>query len=201
VQGDHADDEDDEDDAMEAAAAASPATALAERTLARAKRQLASAKAIALPGVKLSPLRDAEARKAIASAQRAGTALTGFEPFGRDATRTACVVTARGGFELCASWESQACFGSSFLEILTGPRDEAERAATISSVHALCDRLTTDGIVSTFCLSAADDADLAMVYLSTGFRRSGVLAQHLQVGDARKDAIVWSRKLGANAES
>jgi hypothetical protein len=54
--------------------------------------------------------------------------------------------------------------------------------------------------VSTFCLSPADDVYLATVYLSTGFRRSGVLAKHIVVKGERRDAIVWSKKLGAQAD-
>jgi hypothetical protein len=187
--------EDDDDDVVEEAPA-SPAVALAERTLARARRQMKSAGA-PLPAVKIAPAREPDVRRAVAAAHRTGRALTGFEPFGRDAQRTAYVITARSGFELHASWESQACFGNSFLEILTGPRTEAERLATIASVRALCDRLAAEDIFATFCLSPADDAELATVYLSAGFRRSGVLAKHVRVGGERKDAIVWSKKLGA----
>ncbi len=168
--------------------------------MARARRQLKGA-APALPAIKLAPAREADVKRALAAAQRHGRALTGFEAFGRDVERAAYLLTARGGFELFASWESQACFGNSFLEILTGPRNEAERLATTAAVRAVCDRLAADGVVSTFCLSPADDAELCAVYLGAGFRRSGVLARHIQVGGERKDALVWSRKLGATAEA
>ena len=63
--------------------------------------------------------------------------------------RGAYLLTARGGFELYASWESQACFGNSFLGILTGPRDNHERLATTAAVRAACDALAERGIVST----------------------------------------------------
>jgi hypothetical protein len=182
---------DEEDDAPEPL---SPAASLAERTLARARRQL-KAGALPLPAVKIAPAREADVKRAVAAAQRSGRALTGFEAFGRDVERTAHVLTTRSGFELYASWESQACFGNSFLEILTGPRTAAERLATTAAVRAACDHLAAVGMVSTFCLSPADDVDLCAVYLGTGFRRSGVLARHIQVAGARKDAIVWSRKL------
>ena len=183
------DDDDDTDDAD-----TSPATALAERTIARARRKLKGDDA-ALPAVKIAPLRDADLRKAVTAAVRSGRALTGFESFGRDVERGAFVVTGRGGFELHASWESQACFGNSLLEILEGPRDAAEIPWTTAAVRALCDRLAESGIVSTFCLSPADDVPLSQVYLASGFRRTGVLAKHVVVKGERKDAIVWSRKL------
>jgi len=191
--------DEEEGDADGADEAGSPAASLAERTLARARRQLKNAGS-ALPAVKMAPVRDADLKRAVAAAQRSGRALTGFEVFGRDVERTAYLLTTRGGFELHASWESQACFGNSFLEILTGPRTEPDRLATTAAVRAICDRLAGEGLVSTFCLSPADDAPLATVFLGAGFRRSGVLARHLQIKGERKDAIVWSRKLaGADA--
>src|SRR5438105_32462 len=88
----------------------------------------------------------------IAAAKREGV-----EPFGRDVVRSAHVLTGRGGFELYVSWESQACFGNSFLEILTGPRDDGERLFTIAAIRLLCDRLIAEGAVSTFSLAPADD--------------------------------------------
>jgi len=198
--GDEGDEDDEDGDGERDEAPASPAAALAERTLARARRQLKGA-AASLPAVKIAPAPAADLRRAVAAAQRAGRALTGFEAFGRDVERRAYLITARGGFELFASWESQACFGNSFLEILTGPRTEPERLATTAAVRAVCDRLAAEGVASTFCLSPADDAALASVFLGAGLRRSGVLARHLQVQGERKDAIVWSRKLAATAEA
>lgn len=174
----------------------SPASRLADRTVAAARRLLRDS-AATLPAVKLSPAREADLRKAVASAQRSGRALTGFEAFGRDVVRDACLLSTRGGFELYASCESQLCFANSLLEILTGPRNDTERLATTAAVRAVCEKLATEGIASAFSLSPADDVPLAAVYLATGFRRSGVAAQHLLVQDNRKDAIVWSRKLTA----
>ena len=186
--------EDEEDGDEGGAGPASPAASLADRTLARARRRIKAAP-LALPAIKLAPARDADVKRAVAAAARRGRALTGFEPFGRDAQRTAYVLTARGGFELHASWESQACFANAFLEILTGPRTEPERLATTAAVRAVCERLAAEGLVSTFCLAPADDVALATVFLGAGFRRTGVLAGHILVDGGRKDAIVWSRKL------
>lgn len=185
---------DDDDDDDEGAERASPATTLAERTSAKARRLLKS-DAAALPAVKIAPAREADVRRAVSAAQRSGRALTGFELFGRDATRTPLLVTTRGGFELFASWETQSCFGNSFLELLTGPRNEAERLATTAAVRAVCDRLAEGGVYSTFSMSPADDVALAGAYLSNGFRRSAVLARQVVVKGERKDAIVWSKKL------
>lgn len=187
--------DDDDDDDLAVEEPTSPAAALAERTIAKARRLVKASPEKPLPVIKMAPARESDVKKAVATALRQNRAITGFEPFGRDATRTNHVLTGRGGFELYASWEQQACFGNSYLEILTGPRDENERFATIAAVRVLCDRLIEQGAVSTFTFAPADDVGLASVFMSAGFRRSAVLARHIIVAGERKDAILWSRKL------
>ena len=177
--------------------AGSPAVLLAERTIARARRLLRESEGRPLPAIKIAPASGQELRRAVAAAQRAGRALTGFEPFGRDALRTGYVLSARGGFSLHAAWEMQSCFGNSFLEILCAPRTEAERLATTAAIGALCERLVAEKAVSTFTFAPADDQELCAALLANGFRRSAVLARHLVVGRARKDAILWAKKLVA----
>ena len=108
--------------------------------------------------------------------------------------------TARGGFELVASTESQACFGNAYLELLQSPRTEAEKAGTNGVLRAFCDRLTAEGVVSCFSLAPSDDLALATAYLQNGFRRTGLLLDHLVVGAKRKDAIIWARKLANPAD-
>ncbi|MGK3990681.1 hypothetical protein [Sorangium sp. So ce136] len=177
--------------------AGSPAVLLAERTIARARRLLRESEGRPLPAIKIAPASGQELRRAVAAAQRAGRALTGFEPFGRDALRTGYVLSARGGFSLHAAWEMQSCFGNSFLEILSSPRHESERLATTAAIGALCERLVEERAVSTFTFAPADDQELCAALLANGFRRSAVMARHLVVGRARKDAILWSKKLVA----
>ena len=103
-------------------------------------------------------------------------------------------------FELVASTESQACFGNAFLELLTAPRNEVEKLATVSALRALCDRLLEEGVVSCFSLGPSDDEALSCAFVANGFRRTGLLQNHLVVGGARKDAIIWSRKLANPAD-
>ncbi|AUX20562.1 hypothetical protein SOCEGT47_010340 [Sorangium cellulosum] len=179
--------------------ASSPSVLLAERTIARARRLLRESEGRPLPAIKIAPASGAELRRAVVAVQRAGRALTGFEPFGRDAVRTGYALSARGGFCLHAAWEMQSCFGNSFLEILTSPRDESERLATTAAIGALCDRLVEERAVSTFTFAPADDHELCAALLANGFRRSAVLARHLVVGRSRKDAILWAKKLVAPA--
>ena len=170
-----------------------------ERTIAAAKRELKEG-ADALPHAKIAPAGDAQVRKAISAALRSGRALTGFEPFGRDVERRHFIVTLRGGFELYASIESQECFSNAFLEVLQSPRAEGEKVGTAAAVRAFSDKLVAEGVVTCFALAPSDDVALASAYLQNGFRRTGLLHQHLMVRGERKDAIVWSRKLANPAD-
>jgi hypothetical protein len=148
----------------------------------------------------VTPLGEADAKKAVQAALRTGRLLTGFEPFGRDVERRTFVAAARGGFELVVGTQSQACFGNAFVELLQSPRTEAERAGTISALKGLCDSLLKADVVSCFSLAPSDDVALATAFVHNGFRRTGLLVEHLVVGGVRKDAILWSRKLANPAD-
>jgi hypothetical protein len=173
----------------------SAAQEVMERTIVTAKKSLKAAPEKALPPAKVSLIDEADARKAVALALRSGRAITAFEPFGRDVQRRYFVATGRGGFELYASTESQACFGNAYLELLQGPRTESEKLATTSSLGGLCETLLSEGVISCFSLAPSDDVALAAAFLQNGFRRTGLLVEHLLLGGERKDAILWSRKL------
>ena len=168
---------------------------LAEKTLVRAKKHAKELVEQPLPIAKVAPMREADAKKAVEKAQKAGRALTAFEPFGRDVQRRYFTVTTRGGFELVISTESQACFGNAFLELLTAPKNASERLATVSSLRAICDKLHAEEVVTCFALAPSDDLAMATAFVFNGFRRTGLLQNHMVVGGERKDAIIWSRKL------
>jgi len=170
-----------------------------ENTLAAGKRGLKDL-ADKLPPAKATPMAESDARKAVIAAQRNGRALTSFELFGRDVERRYFAVAVRGGFDLVASTESQSCFGNAFLELLESPRTEAEKIATAAALRCLCDKLLAEETVSCFSLAPSDDSNLASVFLHNGFRRTGLLLDHLVTGGVRKDAIVWSRKLAVLSE-
>ena len=173
---------------------------LAERTLARAKKLTKELTERSVPAAKVSALNSAEVRKPVAAALKSGRALTGFEPFGRDVERRYFSLTARGGFELIASTESQACFENAFLEVLQAPKTEPERLATIGALFALCEKLKAEGVVSTFALSPSDDVAFATAFVASGFRRTGLLRSHLVVRGEKKDGIIWTRKLANPGE-
>ncbi len=174
----------------------------AEKTLVHAKKHAKELIDRPLPLTKVAVVRENEAsvKKPIDKAVRSGRALTAFEAFGRDVERRFFHLTSRGGFELVASTESQSCFGNAFLELLTGPKTEPERLATISALRALCEKLLGEGVVSCFAVSPSDDVALATAFVFNGFRRTGLLQNHVTVGGVRKDGIVWSRKLANPAD-
>jgi hypothetical protein len=182
------------------ATATSAAQDLMERTIVTAKRTLRDAGDKSAPQARVTLVPEADARRAAAAAARGGRAITSFEPFGRDVERRYFVVTARGGFELHASVESQACFGNACIELLQGPRTASEKVATSAAVGALSAQLLHEGAVSCFSLAPSDDVGLAAAFLQNGFRRTGLLSEHMIVGSDRKDAIVWSRKLANPAD-
>jgi hypothetical protein len=166
-----------------------------ERTIVTAKKALKDVAPKGVVTARVAATTEAEAKKAAQVALRNGRALTAFEPFGRDVERRYFVATSRGGFELYVSTESQACFGNAYLELLEGPRTDAEKVGATAALKALCDRLLAEGVVSCFSLAPSDDVQLATAFLANGFRRTGLLVEHLIVGGERKDAILWSRKL------
>lgn len=176
----------------------------AEKTLAHAKKQAKDIADRSLPAAKVVAIREADAKKPLEKALKAGTALTAFEPFGRDVERQFFMVTCRPPrspvFELIASTESQACFGNAFLELLTAPKNEVEKLATVSALRALCEKLLGEGVVSCFSLGPSDDEALSCAFVANGFRRTGLLQNHMVVGGERKDAIIWSRKLANPAD-
>ena len=83
---------------------------------------------------------------------------------------------------------------------LTPPKTDAERLCTISALRTICDRLMSEGVVSCFALAPVDDIALATAFVYNGFRRTGLLQNHLVVGSDRKDAIIFSRKLANPAD-
>jgi hypothetical protein len=172
----------------------------AERTIVHGKKAAKALTGKALPSIKIAPLSESEAKKHVAAAVKANRALTGFEPFGRDVERHYYTLTGRGGYELVLSTESQACFGNAFVEMLTGPRTDNERLAVVSALRAMCEKMLAEGTVSCFALAPSDDVPLATAFAFNGFRRTGLLQNHLQVGTARKDAIIWSRRLANPAD-
>ncbi len=185
----------DDDELDDAEAEPSAASIAAQKMIEKAKRLVKEAGEKAVPPTKIAPMKRDQAMKAVAAADKQSRALTGFEPLSRDAERLAHVITGRGGFELVVSHELQPSFGSAFFELLTAPRDEAERALTVSALRTFTTRLIELGAHTAFTIVPADDLLLSVALVGAGFKRSAVLASHVVVGGKRRDAIVWGRRL------
>ncbi|MBK8254470.1 MAG: hypothetical protein IPK82_17610 [Polyangiaceae bacterium] len=184
-------DADDDDYADEVPVTA--AWALSERTITRAKKFVKDVD-LELPSVKLAKVSEADAKKAVSAAHKKGGALTGFEPFGRDAQRSTYACATRGN-TLYVSVEAQPFFHNSLLELLSAPKNDAERLSATAAVAAITERLRAEGASASFAVGPADDALLAATFMANGFRRSAALSQHVVVDGERKDAVVWSKKL------
>jgi hypothetical protein len=188
------DDSDDDGDELPPPAS----SALAEKTVAHARKLAKELVEAPTMAVKLAPLAAADVVKRVAQATKDGRALTGFEAFGRDITRDDVLASAKG-HELLVGAEIQPCYGNALVEALTAPRDDKERTFLIGALRASCDRLHANGIYTAFAMSPADDVRMATAYVANGFRRTGLLRQHLRKrtgsSEERVDAILWSRKL------
>ncbi len=191
------DDEEDDDAALQVE---DPAILRAEKTLIVAKKYSKQLQARSLPSMKITPIDAATARKAVQAAQRGGRALTGFESFGRDAVREYFVGSSKGAADVVLSLEEQPCFQCVFFELLSSPKAEQDWMATSAMVNEVCDKLTEQGYVATFAISPTDDPWMASAFVYAGFRRTGILRDHIPVGDGRRDGYVWSRKLAIPAD-
>jgi len=175
---------------------------LAERTINAAKK---NAREIAetLPSVTTAIADEVDALAARDEVWRKSHGLSGFDAFGRDAQRYYVESTTRKGRTNYLSAEYQDCFGHSLVEILRSPTDDLDVLALTGGLRFLSEDLKERGIVSAFGLGASDDIGLATAYVAAGFRKTGLLANGVAVpatngkggGSARKDAILWTRKL------
>ncbi len=150
-----------------------------------------------LPAVRVQPARPADVERALVSAERAGRLLSHLESFGRDVERQAFMATARGGFSLLVSVESQPCYANAFVELVQAPRTEKEARLTAAALSEVVRRLLEQQMVSAFTLTRVRDAELAACFIQAGFRRTGYLQGHLVIEGERADAFLWSRKLAS----
>jgi hypothetical protein len=172
----------------------------AERVHVEAKRIAKEMPAPSVRAVRLQPAPEPVVKKAVAAAVRAGRALTRFDTFGRGVVRADYQFTARGGFSLVASVERQPSFDNAFVEILTAPRTDRDRLLTNAALRQLCERLGREGTVACFGFSPTDDPTLAAIWLANGFRKTGVLPDHLLVGGKRRGAFLWTQKLAVPSD-
>ena len=167
---------------------------LADRTINAAKK-LAKDVPEKIRGSSVKPASEKQALSARDSAWRRGVAIGSFDMFGRDAKRIYVETTLRKSKSNYLSAEFQDCFGHSLIEILRPPTTDNERLAITAGLRTLGQTLKERGIVSGFSFAPNDNVELSTAFLAAGFRKTGLLAQALSIGDERKDAILWTTKL------
>jgi hypothetical protein len=124
-----------------------------------------------------------------------GNAYESFDAFGRDAARLFYKVVMKGSKDNIVSAEYQDCFGHALVEVLHGPTTDKDVLATTAGVRDISEVLKERGIIAAFAFAANDDVHMATVFTAAGYRKTGLLALGVQIGKARKDAILWTRKL------
>ncbi|MFK8002667.1 MAG: hypothetical protein AB8H86_23985 [Polyangiales bacterium] len=172
---------------------------LAERTINRAKKVIKDYPA-KVKGAQAVQVDEDEALKAREEVWNGDAGLHTFDTFGRDARRAYYKLSYKKTEPNYLSAEYQDCFGHSLIEILRRPADENERKAVLNGLRVLGEWLTERGIVSGFLFIPSDDEELAGMLLAAGYRKTGLLAGCLEVGNERKDAILWTRKFANPAE-
>ncbi len=167
---------------------------LAERTVNSAKKS-----AVDVPdhikGIVARPVEAQPALSARDSAWRKGKAVSSFDVFGRDAQRCFMETNYRKSKTNFISAEYQDCFGHSLIEVLRRPDNSDELYAIVGGLRTLGETLTERGIVAAFAFAPSDDVELSTAFVAAGYRKTGLLAQGVLIGEERKDAILWTRKL------
>jgi hypothetical protein len=168
---------------------------LAERTINTAKKNGPNIPERVV-GVSVAECDEPDAFKARDDLWKKGRGLSGFDAFGREAERFYIEVTPKKGKPNILSAEHQDCFGHSLVEMLRMPENDSEAAATCVGLRNMCETLKERGIVSAFAFAPSDDVMLTGIYLSAGFRKTGLLAAGVPgLTGGRKDAILWTKKL------
>lgn len=174
-------------------------TKTADRTVVQAKK---AAKEIPakIRGASLSEVEPAVAEKARNAAIKAGKALNTFDNFGRDAERYYVQASVRKSKPIYLAAEFQDCFGHSLIEVHRRPEEPKEQQAITAALREMCATLKGRGIVSVFAFAPSDDVEVAACYIAAGFRKTGLLAQGIKVGEDHSDAILWTQKIAIPGE-
>lgn len=177
----------------------------AEKLLNAAKRLVAEVNEVPR-GFKAEALNDAEvlASGMLPAKSRRGGAWFD-ERFGRTGERLHIAGRmTRAGAKLpdqVVSVELQEPFGNAFVQLTSWAQKTDDARMIYSSLQSLVEQLRAKDIGCTFALSPADNAITAAAFLAAGFKRTGLLAQHLCLGDRRVDALLWTRRGASSADA
>jgi hypothetical protein len=125
--------------------------------------------------------------------------------FGRTGTRVHMVArdpraNAKAQEQFVAA-EVQDCFGNAYLQLGASPTNEIDAKLMISLLNSMADELKGREVASAFAYAPVQDTLLGAVYLAAGFKKTGLLAEHLLQNNKRVDSVLWSRKLMPTADA
>ncbi|MEZ4393053.1 MAG: hypothetical protein R3A48_18355 [Polyangiales bacterium] len=104
--------------------------------------------------------------------------------------------------EQLLSLELQEPFGNAYLQLTSWAQRQEDGLALFCALQAVTEPLRAREIGCVFGLSPADCVVTSAAFLAAGYKRTGLLAQHLRLGDRRVDALLWSRRnVGADADA
>lgn len=158
-------------------------------------RRLAASWKLAASGVRVSIAPEPEVQRAKAAVKRAEWSPITHDAFSRGSDQWHYTCTAKGAPTLCVAVESQACFDNALLEILARPRTDKEGSWMARALGEVLNTLRERGIVSCFAMTPVSDGVLGAVYARNGFRRTGIMNDHLPAASGRETAFLWTRKL------
>ena len=182
-----------------------PETNAAEKVLTAAKKMVPELNEVPR-GFKATTLSDAEVLSAglLPAKTRKGGAWF-EERFGRTGERIHVAGRmGRTGAKLpdqVISVELQEPFGNALVQLTAWAQKTDDARMLFSSLQTVAEQLRTRDIGCTFALSPADNAVTAAAFLAAGFKRTGLLARHLLLGDRRVDALLWTRRGASSADA
>lgn len=174
-------------------------TAFAEKTLVAARKLLPSLEEEGLRGLKAQVLPEAE----VAALKLPGKKATGWleDRFGRSGTRLHVAAkparpgrsSAKPAVQLVSA-ELQEPFGNAYVNLAGYPSTPQDARLLIAALGALGEHLRSREVGCMFGVTPAADAVTAAAMLAAGYRKTGLLAQHVVLGDRRADTILWTRR-------
>lgn len=170
----------------------------AERALNQAKKLVPELSG-ALKGFKVSLLTDESVSAGAtlpARSKKGGAWLE--ERFGRTGQRLHVAGrVVRAGVkpsDQLLSLELQEPFGNAHLQLAGWPQKAEEGRVLFCALQAVTEPLRVKEIGCVFAFSPADSVVTSAAFLAAGYKRTGLFAQHLLLGDRRADALLWTRR-------
>ena len=171
------------------------AARVALETAHQEARDLATGWKLSGSGVRVAVAPEADVQRAKAAVKRAGWSPITLDSFSRGADQWHYSCTVKGAPALLVAVESQACFDNAMLEILARPRGDKEGLWMARALAEVLSTLRERGIVSCFAMTPVSDPVLGAIYAKNGFRRTGIMNDHLPAAKGRESAFLWTRKL------